>query len=100
MSRFTLAVAMKLSKDQKIEDVRLSIGAALADIRLQKEVTESLKGHKPDSELFHACMAQLGEKIRSQVRKVDDNIEYKAAVCERLGTRTLSELAFGTVFVE
>ena len=45
-------------------------------------------------------MAQLGEKIRSQVRKVDDNIEYKAAVCERLGTRTLSELAFGTAFVE
>nr|WP_294527623.1 FAD binding domain-containing protein [uncultured Blautia sp.] len=94
MSRFTLAAAMKLSKDQKIEDLRISIGAALADIRLQQEVTEPLKGHKPDRELFHTCMAQLGEKIRSQVRKVDENIEYKATVCERLGTRTLSELAF------
>ncbi len=90
MSRFTIAAAMK-TKDEVITDMRLSIGAAFADITLLEESRE-LIGKKGSREMFGDLAQKLGDKIEMQIKVPSENLKYKAEVCRRLTARTLEEL--------
>mgnify|MGYP004456739527 CR=1 FL=1 len=93
MSRFTLAAAMDV-EDTVIRDLRISIGAAFADITLLKE-SETLIGETGSEELFSKIAQQIGNQIETQMKKPNDSVKYKAEVCRRLMARTLMELYQG-----
>lgn len=92
MSKFTVAAALHMEKE-KILDIRLSIGAACSDIRMQTEFCEELNGT-----FFEECRVRelakiLGDSIEVQQKKTTASIQYKAEVCRRLIPRILSEMA-------
>lgn len=94
MSDFTLATMVNV-QDGVCKDLRIAIGAAFVDIRLQKELCEELIGNKITKMQITNLAEKLSQKILEQVKVPNDNIRYKAMVCKRLTIRTLCEVLLG-----
>lgn len=91
MSKFTLAAALHMEND-RIADIRLSIGAAYAAIRLQSEFCDKLNGTVYEQKRIAEQAKMLGDIIEAQQKRPTLTILYKAEVCRRLVPRTLSEM--------
>lgn len=94
MSRFTLAVEVRLD-GERVEDLRLCTGAALAGFRLQEEACAGLIGAMPSAEDIGVLSDRLAEEILSQRKELDENLRYQAEVCRRLCRRTLLRMLRG-----
>ncbi len=93
MSKFTLAFLFEM-KEETIRDIRLSVGAAFADMHLRHEADRLIGMTVADPE-FDRTAGRIGEEIAehilSQRAKANRSLEYKAEVCRRLVKRSLIE---------
>lgn len=94
MSKFTLAIAMHV-ENEKIADLRMSIGAAFSDISLLEDACSIIIGQRGSKELFTYVAEGLGDQIEKQLKSPNESLKYKAEVCRRLTARTLMELYLG-----
>lgn len=93
MSKFTLAVLLKM-ENRVVADLRIVLGSALAENKLQNQICGDLIGKTPDEADIKGAADRLAEKILTQ-GITNESILYKAEVCRRLCERTLTEMIRG-----
>ncbi len=94
MSKFTLAALASMEGDL-VKELRICIGAAFAEFRLQDKYCETIAGTVPSPEALENISDSIADDILKQVPEADDELRYKAEVCRRLCRRTLLRLVKG-----
>jgi CO/xanthine dehydrogenase FAD-binding subunit len=88
IARMSVAVILQIEKDDRIEDIRISVGSVTPIPQRMSETEAFLEGKSPDEELLQKASSKISEAMIQQ-SGIRPSTSYKKPVVEALFKRAM-----------